>query len=75
MSLSLLFCLDFCVGANSVSVVERTRVNLTCFTRAATSPGQGSWSELTLNDSCFMHVVKESLFCVPFLKYMTLLQY
>ena len=52
-------------GANSVSVVERTRENLTCFMRVATSLGRGSWSKLT---DYTMHVVnhRESLFCVLF---------
>ena len=48
MSLLNLISISLFAGASSVSVAERTKENLTCCTRVATSLDQGSWSKLTV---------------------------
>lgn len=43
-----LISISLFTGASSVSVEERTKENLTCCMRVATSLAQGSWSKLTV---------------------------
>ena len=55
-----IYCFCYFAGANSVSVVCRTRENRTYFMRVATSLARDSWSKLAYT----MHVVNNRELCV-----------